>query len=114
MSDNDQLVEMVNLRSTRTGIAGVVFISTAMASHGPRIKWFPKSPENRNDPCLTVIISDPLTFENHNIDEQVANNIIKQLFSWVDQNKEKLLDYWFNGWKWDEEQLIAFYSSLKK
>ena len=37
---DDDVVEMTNLQEDDTGIPGVIFISTAMGSHGPRVKYF--------------------------------------------------------------------------
>jgi hypothetical protein len=40
---DDDVVEMTNLQEKDTGIPGVVFISTSMGSHGPRVKYFLKT-----------------------------------------------------------------------
>lgn len=36
---DDDVVEMANLQQKHTGIPGVVFISTTMGAHGPRVKY---------------------------------------------------------------------------
>ena len=47
---------MTNLQEEDTGIPGVILISTAMGSHGPRVKYFVKA--GRNQPSFSVSISD--------------------------------------------------------
>ena len=42
LSDDD-VFEFTNLTSKHTGIDGVLFLSTAMGSHGPRVKYFVKT-----------------------------------------------------------------------
>ena len=37
---DDIVVDMANLTSAQTGIAGTILISTAMGAHGPRVKYF--------------------------------------------------------------------------
>ena len=43
----DDLMEFMNLTSEQTGIDGIVFVSTAMGPHGPRVKYFVKERINR-------------------------------------------------------------------
>ena len=50
----EDLFEMVNLREQDTGLTGVVFISTAMPAHGPRVKWFIKP--GRDQPSFSVSV----------------------------------------------------------
>src|SRR5882762_4076792 len=40
---DDATVEMTNLSAKHTGIEGVVFISTVLGGHGPRVKYFLKA-----------------------------------------------------------------------
>jgi hypothetical protein len=42
LGDNDGL-EFMNLTSQQTGIDGIVFVSTAMGHHGPRVKYLIKA-----------------------------------------------------------------------
>ena len=52
----DELVEMANLTAAQTGVPGTIFISTAMGSHGPRVKYFVQP--GRTQPSFSVTISD--------------------------------------------------------
>ncbi len=49
------LIEMANLPTEKTGVEGVVYISTTQGSHAPRVKWYPGRPAE-NAPCLSVTI----------------------------------------------------------
>ena len=40
MLGDDDLMDFMNLTSLRTGVSGIVFISTAMGPHGARVKYF--------------------------------------------------------------------------
>ena len=37
---SEEVVEMANLTSAQTGVAGTIFISAAMGGQGPRVKYF--------------------------------------------------------------------------
>lgn len=52
----DEVAEMTNLREGDTGVAGVIFISTMMGSHDPRVKYFLKA--GRGQPSFSVSIGD--------------------------------------------------------
>jgi len=56
LAGDDNVVEMTNLQEEDTGIPGVIFISSAMGSHGPRVKYFVKA--GRSQPSFSVSISD--------------------------------------------------------
>ena len=47
---------MANLTSAQTGVPGTIFISTAMGSHGPRVKYFVQP--GRTQPSFSVSIAD--------------------------------------------------------
>jgi hypothetical protein len=49
---DDDIVEITNLQEDDTGIPGVIFISTAMGFHGPRVKYFIKA--GRSQPSFSV------------------------------------------------------------
>jgi hypothetical protein len=53
---SDDVVEIANLTTTETGVPGTIFISTAMAGHGPRVTYFLR-PDDRSpafrSPSLT-------------------------------------------------------------
>jgi hypothetical protein len=52
----DGLVEMANLTAAQTGVPGTIFISTAMGSHGPHVKYYLQP--GRTQPSFSVTIAD--------------------------------------------------------
>lgn len=41
--DDEAVFDLTNLPSSKTGVSGVLFLSTAMPSRGPRVKYFIKT-----------------------------------------------------------------------
>jgi hypothetical protein len=52
----DEVVEMANLTSAQTGVAGTIFVSTEMGTQGPRVKYFERP--GRTQPSFAVSIGD--------------------------------------------------------
>src|SRR3954464_3411881 len=74
---NDDVVEMTNLFTKNTGIKGVIFISTEMASHGPRVKYSLKA--GRHQPSFSVSIgAEPRVLAN-SLPEQVVNGVAPEV-----------------------------------
>ena len=109
---DDDIVEMSNLFPEDTGIDGVIFISTAMASHGPRIKYSLKA--GRHQPSFSVSISrDPRILAN-SLPKHVMTNVAPKVIRWVELNHEDLLNFWENGTTWSRRQEDDFVGGLKK
>jgi hypothetical protein len=109
---DDDIVEMINLQEQDTGIPGVIFISTAMGSHGPRAKYFVKA--GRDQPSFSVSISDdPLVLAN-SLPERVFNRAAPAVIRWVRLNREALLRFWDEGETLSVHEVVAFVKSLKK
>jgi hypothetical protein len=53
---DDDLFDMVNLTKEDTGIDGVIYVSTAVGAHGPRVKYYLKT--RKDQPSFSVSISD--------------------------------------------------------
>lgn len=109
----DEMVEVVNLSGRDTGAEGTIFISTRMAAHGPRIKWFPLRPE-RDAPCLVVTLEDPPRAINLGLAQPVARRGEAQALAWASANRVALLDYWENGVSWTRDEVSAFIDGLRK
>jgi hypothetical protein len=109
---HDDIAEMTNLSEEDTGIPGVIFISTAMGSHGPRVKYFVKA--GRNQPSFSVSISDePGVFAN-SLPERDLNRAAPAVIEWVRLNKGALLRFWNEGDAFSVREVVAFVQSLKK
>jgi hypothetical protein len=108
----DELIEMANLTSAQTGVAGTIFISTAMGQHGPRVKYYVRP--GRTQPSLSIAISDNPALVANSLPAHVANQMVPQVTSWVLRNKDALLDFWNQGDTWTQPQVNAFIQTLKR
>jgi len=109
----DDLIEMVNLPTKYTGVSGTVFISTAMGSHGPRVKWFPGKP-GRDLPCLVVTLETPPRALNEGLAAPVARDGERLVVPWVESNRDALLRFWREGTSWDVDEVRAFIVGLNR
>jgi hypothetical protein len=107
----DELIEMANLTAAQTGIAGTIFISTAMGSHGPRVKYYGQP--GRTQPSFSVTISDTPTVAANSLPARVLRQMSPQVIQWVSRNKVGLLNFWNDGDTWTQPQVNAFIQTLK-
>jgi hypothetical protein len=108
----DELVEMANLTAAQTGVPGTIFISTAMGSHGPRVKYYVQP--GRSQPSFSVSISDRPTAVANSLPVRVLRQMSPQVNQWVSLNRTALLDFWNNGDTWTQPQVVAFVQTLKR
>lgn len=108
----EDLFEMVNLREADTGIAGVLFVSTAVGSHGPRVKYFLKA--GRDQPSFSVSIGpDPRVLAN-SLPERELRRAAPVVIDWVRLNHEPLLRFWNHTDGMDVQELAAFVAGLRR
>ncbi|MEQ1618075.1 MAG: hypothetical protein ABL883_06995 [Terricaulis sp.] len=55
--EDDEIFDMANLSKARTGIPGAIWISTRVARHGPRVKYYEKP--GASQPSFSVSIDEP-------------------------------------------------------
>ena len=108
-----ELVEMVNLPTSDTGIGETIHVSTAQGSHGQRVKWFPGRP-GREAPWLTVTISDASAAINHGLPPRTAEAASRDVIAWVAMNRTALLDFWTDGTSWTRQDVTAFADRLHR
>ena len=108
----DELVEMANLTAAQTGVPGTIFISTAMGSHGPRVKYYLQP--GRTQPSFSVAISDPPTVVANSLPVRVLRQMSPQVIQWISLNRTALLDFWNRGDTWTQPQVNAFIQTLKR
>src|SRR5438105_4142772 len=89
---DDDVVEMTNLQEDVTGISGVIFISTAMGSHGPRVKYFVKA--GRSQPSFSVSISDEPEVLANSLPQRDLSRASASVIEWVRVNRDTLLRFW--------------------
>jgi uncharacterized protein YneR len=111
-SVGDGVAEMTNLPPSRTGIRGMLFISTVMGSHGPRVKFFVKA--GGDQPSFSVSISDEPEIVASSLPERVVRQNAPDVISWVKLNKSALLQFWKEGNGWSYDDLAVFIEQLKK
>jgi hypothetical protein len=104
---------MANLSTNRTGIDGVVYISTAQGGHDPRVKWYPGRPAT-GAPSLTITIEPAPKVINHGLPARIALAAADAVTRWVALNHDQLIDFWNNGTTWMEDEVDSFKARLKK
>jgi hypothetical protein len=109
---DDIVVDMANLTSTQTGIAGTIFISTAMGAYGPRVKYFLRP--GRTQPSFSVAIADAPRVVANSLPTRVVRQMSPQVIAWVSHNKDALLDFWQNGDTWTQPEVNDFIQRLQR
>lgn len=109
---DDDVVEMTNLQEQDTGIPGTIFVSTAMGSHGPRIKYFIKT--GRDQPSFSVSIADEPQVLANSLPAREMNRAAPAVLEWVRLNREALLRFWNQGDTYSVREVVAFATDLKK
>ena len=108
----DDAVEMANLTSDQTGVPGVIFISTAMGPHGPRVKYFVQP--GRTQPSFSVSIAEPPAVVANSLPQRTLRQMSPLILEWVSRNREDLLDFWRNGDTWMQPEVNAFIQRLRR
>jgi hypothetical protein len=110
--DEEALFEVTNLPSSRTGISGVLFLSTAMASHGPRVKYFVKT--GKGQASFSVSVAERPRVVSNSLPERVLHEMAPLVIDWVRLNREPLLRFWKEGQYWTIDEMNAFADRLRK
>jgi hypothetical protein len=111
MFGDDDVVEMTNLQEDDTGVPGI-FISTAMGSHGPRVKYFVKA--GRSQPSFSVSISDEPRILANSLPQRDLSRASPSVMKWVRLNKDALLRFWNEGDGYSIHEVVDLVQSLKK
>ena len=110
---DDEMWDMVNLATRRTGLAGTIHISTRRASHGPRVNWYPgRAAEDA--PCLIVTLETPPRPINMGLPARVARDGEAVAVPWAARNRDALLRFWHHGLSWDSDEVQAFIDGLAR
>jgi hypothetical protein len=108
----EEVVEMANLTSAQTGVAGTIFISTAMGPHGPRVKYFVQP--GRTQPSFSVSVADTPAVVANSLPARVVRQMLPQVIEWVSRNRDTLLDFWHHGDTWTQPEVNAFIQKLQR
>jgi hypothetical protein len=99
---DDEVEDMVSLRSEKTGVDNTIFISTkGYAQHAPRIKIAVDPPHTFN---ATAKAASMAIHDYSLTGAYVAPHVVEQAKQFIDRNREALLDYWEH--KIDTAELI--------
>jgi hypothetical protein len=110
--DEEDIFEMANLGERHTGIPGVIFISTVMGSHGPRVKYYAKT--GSNQPSFSVAIASQPRVLANSMDDRDLNRMAPVVLEWVRLNHEALASFWWEGKFWQFDEVEAFVAGLAK
>jgi hypothetical protein len=108
----EELVEMANLTSAQTGVAGTIFISTATGAHGPRVKYFLQP--GRSQPSFSVSIAEIPAVVANSLPARVVRQMSPQVVEWVSHNRDALLDFWHHGDTWTQPEVNDFIQQLRR
>lgn len=113
LATGDAVYEMAYLAPKRTGITGgKVFISTKMASHGARVKFFiGKVSEHKS---FSVSIGPNPILLSNSLPEHEVKQFLPLVKQWVITNHTELLKFWNEGEDLDSDEVYNFINSLKK
>lgn len=109
-ADEDEIFDMANLSEARTGIPGVIWISTRVARHVPRVKYYQKP--GREQPSFSVSIDEPPVVVAGDLPQRVINRMGPEVAEWVRLNRDALLSFWNEGDTWMDEQVAEFKNAL--
>ncbi len=109
----DVLSEMANLDAQDTNVPGTIFVSTALGSHGPRVKWYPDR-AGRTSPCLIVSIDPDPRVRDDFLQSVASRAAAPKVIAWVRLNHTALLDFWTNGASWNRREVASFLDGLIK
>jgi hypothetical protein len=108
----EDLVDMANLTSAQTGVAGTIFISTAMEAQGPRVKYFVQP--GRSQPSFSVSVSDAPSVVANSLPTRVVRQMSPQVIEWVSRNRDALLDFWHHGDTRTQPEVNDFIQTLQR
>ena len=109
---DDITADLANLTTLQTGVPGTIFNSTAMGSHGPRVKYFLQP--GRTQPSFSVSISDEPAVVANSLPIRVVSRVSPSVVAWVLLNKAGLLDFWHQGDTWTQPQVNDFMQKLRR
>jgi hypothetical protein len=103
---------MTNLQEKDTGVPGVIFISTAMGPHGPRVTYFLKA--GRDQPGFSVSIAEEPRLLANSLPDRAVRRAAPRVIEWVRLNRIELLRFWSEGDSFTLDEVVAFVRGLRK
>lgn len=109
--DDDRLL-MINLFEDDTGVPGVIFVSTCVPRHGPRVKYYLSA--GKDQPSFSVSIGPEPQVLANSLERRDLNRASPKLIAWVQANHEALAAFWRDGREFGRKQMNAFLDGLEK
>jgi hypothetical protein len=109
---DDVVADMANLTTDQTGVPGTIFISTAMGSHEPRVKYFLQP--GRTQPSFSVAIADAPAVVANSLPLRTMRQMSPPVIDWVLRNKDALLEFWHHGDAWTQPEVNDFIQRLQR
>jgi hypothetical protein len=110
--DDEDIFDLANLGEDRTGVPGVIMISTVMGSHGPRVKYYQKT--GPGQPSFSVAVSSEPRVLANSMAVRDLNRRAPLVIDWVTLNHEALARFWSEGAHWMHDEVQTFIAGLKK
>ena len=104
--------DMANLEPAKTGVDGVIYISTRQGPHGPRVKFYLLGRVGREHPSFSVSVTDAPALVGSDMAPREVNRHLAGVIDFVRLNREKLEDFWNNGQNWLADDVHAFLNSF--
>lgn len=108
--EEDEVFDMANLSEARTGIPGIVYVSTRAGKHGPRVKYFERA--GGDQPSFSMSIADVPIVVANSLPDRVLRRMSPLVAEWVQLNHAGLLEFWEHGDTWMKEQVDAHLDSF--
>uniref|UniRef100_UPI0035CB6509 hypothetical protein n=1 Tax=uncultured Methylobacterium sp. TaxID=157278 RepID=UPI0035CB6509 len=102
---------LANLDQQDTNVPGTIFVSTALGSHGPHVKWYPGR-AGKDLPCLIVSVEADPKVRDDFLPSRVSRAAEPLVIAWVRLNHDALLRFWMDGTSWNRREVSAFLDSL--
>ncbi len=110
--DEEDVFEMANLSERQTGVPGVIFISTAMGAHGPRVKYYAKT--GAGQPSFSVAVASEPRVLASSMEDRDLSRMAPVVLNWVRLNHEALARFWWEGKFWLDDEVADFKAALIK
>ena len=110
--DEEDVFDMANLGEDRTGVSGVIMISTIMGAHGPRVKYYLKT--GAGQPSFSVAVASEPRVLASSMTVRDLNRTAPAVIDWVRLNHEALARFWSEGAHWMHDEVQTFIADLKK
>jgi hypothetical protein len=109
---DEELFEMANLEPEKTGVDGFIYVSTSVARHGPRVKFFRKL--GKGQPSFSVSVEEAPAVLVTSLSANETDRYAPQVIDFVRRNHAKLLEFWERGTEWPSDQVHVFLNSFEK